>query len=323
MSWSDYGFTDVTLLPSTIPSMAIMKACRERARLSTYNWPLYLNDWDVQIMEPIMEPITSSLLGATRYAPSINHLLDWTGHPEEALWNQNTLRQAVFDRYPGNLSYIPPQNDQAEYIRNLYMTYGWHRDAAIQQYIFVNLQKILDTYYTVTMGYGYAQSTSSDAAWDAACANFSFSEVKRFPESSGDSWSFDTRFTNDGDSTVSCIIRQPMKIEPDYDTYPELIGLPGYIYTNAYYYTDDRYYGFDLGNTQGWSKVFSLPYHNTVPIRPIATLPTYEEISQLGTSYGVTFHAWSPFTGIPHSYCGVDCSSIFEFYDNVDEIQTS
>lgn len=317
MSWSDYGFPDVTLLPSTIPSMAIMKACRERARLSTYNWPIFFSGGqEVQIMEPI----TSFLLAATKYAPSINHLLDWTGHPEVALWNQNTLRQAVFDRYPGNLSYIPPQSNQADYIRSLYMAYDWHKDAAIQQYISINLQKIIVTYYKVTMGSGYAQSTSSDAAWDAACANFSFSGVKRFPEGSGDSWGFRTSFSKVGGSRVACTIRQPMKIEPDYDTYPELIGLPGYIYTNAYFSTDDRYYGFDLGNTPGWSKIFSLPYHTTVPIRPIATLPTYEELNFSGANYWVTFHAWDPFSDIPSSYCGVDCSSLFEFYDNVDEI---
>jgi len=315
MGWSDYGFPNITMLPNITPALAISKANAERSRVSIYDWYSARQSF---LSPAIMKEGGSFLFGTTSYTRSINHLLDWTGHPEEALWNQNTLRQAVFDRYPGNLSYIVPQFNQAEYIRGLYMAYDWHKDASIQQYIFINLQKIINTYYKVTMGYGYAQSTSSEAAWDAACANFSFSEVKRFPESSGDSWAFDAHFTKAGYSEVTCTIRQPMKIEPDYDTYPELIGLPGYIYTNAYYSTDDRYYGFDLGNTQGWSKVFSLPYHNTVPIRPIATLPTYEEISYSGTSYRVTSHAWSPFTGIPYSYCGVDCSSIFEFYDNVD-----
>lgn len=317
MGWSDYGFPDITMLPNITPDIAFSKANEERSRISTYDW--YGAYWQSYWSPAIMKGDGSSRYGTTRYTRSINHLLDWTGHPEYALWTQNTLRQAVFDRYPGNLPYIPPQSNQAEYIRGLYMAYDWHRDAALQRYIYINLQKIISTFYKVTMGYGYAESTSSEAAWDAACANFSFSEVKRLPTGGfGDSWGFETRFARVGDSKVSCTIRQPMKIEPDYDTYPELIGLPGYIYTSAYYHTDYRYYGFDLGNTPGWSKVFSLPYHNTVPIRPIATFPTYEELSNLPTSYGVSFHAWSPFTGIPHSYCGVDCSPIFEFYDNVD-----
>ncbi len=313
MGWSDYGFPNITMLPNITPALAISKANEERSRISTSDWYSLFP----RLSPAIMKGDDSFPFGATKYTCSINHLLDWTGHPEEALWNQNTLRQAVFDRYPGNLSYIPPQSNQAEYIRGLYMAYDWHKDAALQQYIYINLQKIISTFYKVTMGAGYAQSTSSEAAWDAACANFSFSEVKRFPSGSGDSWSFRTSFSKAGYSEVACNIRQPMKIEPDYDTYPELIGLPAYIYTNAYSSTDDRYYGFDLGNTQGWSKIFSLPYHNTVPIRPIATLPTYEELDY-GRNYWVTFHAWSQYTNIPYSYCGVDCSSLFEFYDNVD-----
>ena len=312
MSWSDYGFTDVTLLPSTIPSMAIMKACRERARLSTNNWPLYFNGREVQIMEPV----TSFLLGATRYAPSINHLLNFGVYPSEALWDQNTLRQAVFDRYPGNLPYIPPQNDQAEYIRNLYMTYDWHRDAAIQQYIFVNLQKIISVPYKVILGTWEAYGPTPEEAWLAASTTLSHTQV------ASNYWEFRTTFENRFQDGIRCATTQPISIEPDYESVPDLLGLSGDIYTRLFTgesnIKDD--FGLDVDYVGGgYSKPIHVPYNITIPRSISSPFPLISDLQNYPYNkiYRMLMYHYD---GAANSYCGVDCSSLFEFYDNVDEI---
>ena len=327
MGWSDYGFPDPTMMPCYLPAMAFYRACAERWNV-TGAGPL-------PQQEPFKPDLFNTAVGSIfsyGYYPGmdalrpwrvpvryINHLIDFENEPvlpidirfRESDYSAN-MNSIIEERDTSGLGYLNPS---LPYLSNMRMLPEWSRVWLCQRYLALNLLKIHCVSLLITYRNGESDmQRSPQEAFDRAVELSYFSTYNSNPV---------IFYIGDGTSVIRrenayapgidgyfCKIGRIEKIEVDYSTCPNLIGLPAFLYM-SHRITDwnDRFFGyifdkhgFPVREGEGLVAKIALPWESTE-----VTLPDHGLIA--GATYGF---ASDIFTG------GIDVSSKFEFYDNVD-----
>lgn len=301
MGWSNYGFPDPTMLSNYSPAMAIYLAHKERYELQsggTYSqYPPEIFKAIGTTHYPFREIYTNNY---------INQFIDISQHPTDILWSATDMVKAIEDRdIYGIGEVIPTSNDAYKLI----MGADWPVKLAQQAYLNMNLLKIGAVPHAYRlMGNGSSSGKSSpEEAYNAAVSNF-HPNTNTFME-------FETTIRKSSiyDDQWSCNITRPIIIEPTYvreERTPEVMqGLPSYLYANPRETSVFDAHGTGIIYDAGKYSRITLPYNSPTPAMPDAFSSGI---------YG-PFSAYFVLDGIT----AVDFSSIFEFYDNVDEIQTS
>ena len=328
MSWIDYGFPDVTIRSSYLPAKGIELALRERDVLGNSNYipsmlpvqvfesfSMYEQDYRFTAFKfKYLFELSPEYCSGSGY---IDHITDYSTHPEECRWGETNLAEAISARdemgeclLPFGLGVYPFFSDIA------FTNAQWFsKDLLRQQYIKLNLLKvpIIPVKFVMKTWTTSGTYPTPMTAWNAAVAEGPkpyIYETTRLAFSVGISSFF-------GGTAYRALILQPTSIEIDYDMYPQLAGLPSSLYFKAFTYPYVNYTldSFGLGDIAltGYNTI-QLPYSSEVPLPPLAEL--------LNSPHLYGFFTYPSTTFIPSHVGGVDCSSIFEFYDNVDEIPT-
>jgi hypothetical protein len=331
MSWIDYGFPDVTMRSSYLPAKGIELALRERDALGNSSYipgmqPVHAFEsflshvQDYRFMHAKFKYLFEL---SPRYCSGsgyINHLNNYSTHPDVLTWGDTNLAEAISARdeiggclLQSGIAVYPYSSDIA------FTNAQWlSKDLLRQQYIKLNLLKVPVVPVKFVMKQWFTNGTypTPMAAWNAAVAEgpkpYTY-ETTRLAFSVQTS----TYFLGDASTVYRVYIHQPTSIEIDYDMYPQLAGLPSSLYFKAFTppsvnYTLDSFGFGDIALT-GYNTI-QLPYSSEVPLLPLTEL--------LNSSHFYGFNTYPSTTFLPSHVGGVDCSSLFEFYDNVDEIPT-
>ncbi len=324
MGWNDYGFPDVTMMNPLIPTNGIRAALKER-----FPTGYALDDLDPYEIMKSASNYPSRMMYLRNY---INQFLDMNEHPDHIFWDYWDMKAEIEKRVPSGEPCIlndrpviggtPPHP-----VVSLSLLPDWPVMVARQQYLNANLLKIKDVpaFATVIEGQSHTLEEpegvylTAEEAWDAAISKASFYYnvpighwLTGFYTSVGP--------TYEGNSYY-CGFVQPIHIEPDYSNYPELVGLPAKMYfltsSNNAYIPNGVFdaHGLNMISSSTNFSAIDLPYHKDTPVKPDRGL--IADGKQCGFAPLILNHQYNTTYGY---YCGVDVSSLFEFYDNVDGI---
>lgn len=322
MSWAEQGFPDVTMLPNRIPVLGIVNARLERERIIRGNSDLGLGDiYYGRTFEPLevgaasffaSYPLTIDYLTNNR---AFNHIAPNGTLSGSPYWSKVDMIAAIEARSesPCLIDQLTKANHQ--------MLSNWPTIAAKQSYIGLNLMKYLPISMIMTVGTSTGSGSSLEEAHSNAIA--SFPEQTFIIDEDYDGYRvmpFTTSYYKQYLGPYWCYIDWPVSIIPDYISRPELVGLPAKLYfvaippdTSMVY--DATFDAHGMGVVNYGSNSFqsiSLPYQ-------LSDIPMHESPALANMRFG--FRALLTGSFIQgHPYCGVDCSSLFEFYENVDEI---
>ena len=318
MSWTDHGFPLPVFRPIYGPVHALSMAFFERYMIQQGVQELPIAPDYFPSMFKVddvtgynihrsgfisnFNPIHSMTPTHLRY---INHLALNNNPPVLKLWTYSDLCIAVEERDDSGLGIL-----DGESMRFKYPTYSaiWLK----QQWIMLNLLKIAVIPVIVREGYGTLQG----AATQAEAISAAYSRFYDYGAGGIGFQKFQTYCYKPG-STWTCIMNQPFSIKINPTHYTGILTCPSYLYFVPQIEWSLGTLGvFDAHSTgalYNQISTLSIPYQgprlpDTV-FQPNPTLPNGFLI--IGPDYNV--HASTP-------YCGVDVSSLFEFYENVDEI---
>ena len=321
MSWAEQGFPDVTMLPNRIPVLGIVNARLERERIIQGNSDLGLgNIYHGRTFEPLevdaasffaSYPLTIDYLTNNR---AFNHIAPNGTLSGSPYWSKVDMIAAIEARSESPC--LIDRNTKA----NHQMLSNWPTIAAKQSYIGLNLMKYLPISMIMTVGTSIGSGSSLEEAHSNAIASF---PEQTYIIDKDEYWytgvmPFTTSYYKQYLGPYWCYIDWPVSIIPDYISRPELVGLPAKLYfvamppdTSMVYDATFDAHGMGVVNYGPNSfQSISLPYQ-------LSDIPMHESPALANMRFG--FRAY--FMQAP-PYCGVDCSSLFEFYDNVDEIPT-
>lgn len=317
MSWGDYGFPDVTMMGTLIPTNGIRAALKER----------FPTGYGLDNLDPyeVMKSRSSTPSRMMYLSNYINQFLDMNAHPDHIFWDYWDMKAEIEQRVPSGESCI--LNDgfviggtPSHPVVPLNLLPDWPAMIARQQYLNANLLKIKHVPAVATVIEGKSPTEgiylTAEEAWDAALSNASF--YYNVPIAH---WmtGFYTTIAYSESQKYSCSLLQPIHIEPDYSNYPELVGLPAKMYfltsSNNTYIPNGVFdaHGLNMISSSTNFSAIDLPYHKDTPVKPDRGL--IADNKQCG---------FAPLILDPHYnttygyYCGVDVSSLFEFYENVD-----
>ena len=328
MSWADYGFPDITMMPCYLPAKALQLAFDERATVlagqgsataENYTPTLFVeeNGWH-------FSQGSDGMLGGHCWAipgTYINHLFDLDtpvpsthGGAPPIFWEENTnIRAAIEAADTTGLGYLDPH---MLFSQDLVMMPEWSKTWLEQRYLAMNLLKIAEVPFTVTRRHGNTGNNwfaTPQLAHDYAAANSATQELP------GDSpLSHLSMYTTIYESTglgYGCTFRVIDRVDVDYSKVPHLAGLPAYIYvgTAAGTVYDEGHtfdnHGFPIRDGQGIITKIPLPWESGGVAQPVGGLAA--------GSFGYTI---CRFSGVYRNwfwqYAGVDVSSWFQFYDD-------
>lgn len=338
MSWADYGFPDVTMRSSYLPAKGIELALRERDVLGKSSYiqgmsPVHAfesflaHEQDYRFiankfkyMFELSPKYCSGTVSGTGY---INHITNYSTHPDELTWDETNLAEAISARDEIGECLLQSGIAIYPYFSDIAFTNAqwFSKDLLRQQYIKLNLLKVPIVPVKFVMKRWTTNGTypTPMAAWDAAVA-----EGPKPDDSGTTHLAFSVlllRYIFFDGPVYRVGIRQPTSIEIDYDMYPQLAGLPSSLYFKAFTHPHVNYIfdSFGLGDIAltGYNTI-QLPYSSEVPLLPLTGLLDSDPTGLLGNYQAYGFYTYDPTTLLPSHVGGVDCSSIFEFYDNVD-----
>jgi hypothetical protein len=317
MSWVDYGFPYPVFRPVYGPAYALSLALIERYRVQKgitgeitvpdYFPSVFSRDhlisYNIDRSAFISEfnPLSSLSI---QY---INHLALKGSSPVVKLWTYSDLCTATEERDDSGVGIL-----EGEDMRFKYPEYSviWLK----QRWIMLNLLKIAVIPVIVREGYG----TSQGAATQAEAISAAYSGFYDFESGSTDFLTFRTYCYKPG-STWTCIMNQPFSIKINPTHYTGILTCPSYLYfvpqIEWSFGTLGAFDAHGTGVLYNQVSTLSIPYQG--PRLPDTVFQPNQAHANgfliLGPDYNV--QASTP-------YCGVDVSSLFEFYENVDEIPT-
>ena len=313
MSWVDYGFPYPVFRPVYSPAYALSLALIERYRVQAgitgeitvpdYFPSVFSRDhlisYNIDRSAFISEFSPLSSL-SVQY---INHLALKGSSPVVKLWTYSDLCTATEERDDSGVGIL-----EGEDMRFKYPKYNviWLK----QRWIMLNLLKIAVIPVLAYRGVGHGDAVTTEEAFSDAVSGF-FNNGIGFWDNKP---TFITSFYENIYGRRSCTINQPYSIEPVPNHYPGIVSCPANLYINPVKGSVSVFDNHNLNVTENGLGIIPIPYIG--PKAPYTT--TFPVIGN--ESYGFT--ASTQYIPTPHYYLGVDVSSLFEFYDNVDEIPT-
>ena len=306
MGWNDYGFPNPTFMLPYFPYLAMYLANKERYEIqsgNTYNqiapaplgtiafnrypfWPIYVSNY-------------------------INQFIDTSQHPTSITWTTEAMVQAIRDRDVYDIGEILPT---AAY--DLYMQLDWPVKYLQQAKLNMNLLKIASI-PTIYISYGVGNSvgvwSTAQDAYNNAVSHFTNVFSGDIPLSSFPGIC-STTITNTSNK-YSCYIFRITDLRVSQDHYSGIELLPAKFHFS---FSPAQSLTFDAHGTS----IAGIPsvYHSLpLPYTPAGIVsPDYMPNPTNNTTKTCTL----PVGVFPEPHCAVDVSSLFEFYENVDEIPT-
>jgi len=338
MSWADYGFPDTTMMPCYLPAKALQLAYAERETIvagqessiaEEYTPNLFVEENGRHFTQGSDEMFGGHCW--TIPGTYINHLLDLdipvspfgSGRPQ-IFWREDyEIRDVIEAADTTGLGYLDPHMLFSQ--NPLTMMPEWSKTWLEQRYLAMNLLKVAEVPFTVTRRHGNSGSTffaTPQLAHDHAVANSAAEELPGdWPLSN---LSMETTIYERAGLGYSCDFRVIDRVAVDYSKVPHLAGLPAYIYvgTAAGTIWDDGHtfdnHGFPIRDGEGIVTKIPLPWESEGIAQPAGGLTA--------GSFGYTIRQYTgaQYTGAYRKffwqYAGVDVSSRFQFYDDVDAI---
>ena len=315
MSWGDYGFPDVTMLSPYTPSLGIYLAAKERFRITYGRDP---DGFELSVPD-LMTTIPNHPSSTMLLMPYVNHLLDMNEHPDHIFWDGADMQQEIINRDTsgqgcllyGGLIYTQP---------DMKMMPDYPALIAQQRKLSLNLQKIAVIPAFIRMGTGMSSGSHStiEGVYQSAVDDF-HEDFSIFRAWDG---TFDT-FIQGSPGSYYCIIHRPIEIRPDYTHYPGLEGLASHLYFRASPWSYNSVifdaHGMGVLHSRERFSAIPLPYYSLTPAHP-DNLPDNLPASDDMPFFHCGYDCIGQDSSGPYFICGVDVSSLFEFYDNVDEI---
>ena len=333
MTWADYGFPDTTMMPCYLPAKALQLAYAERATIvsgqessitEAYTPSLFVAENGRHFTQG-----SDGMFGGhcwTIPGTYINHLLDLdipvspfgSGRPQ-IFWREGyEIRDIIEAADTTGLGYLDPH---MLFSKNpLTMMPEWLKTWMEQRYLAMNLLKVAEVPFIVTMRRGDSGSSwfaTPQLAHDHAVANSVAEEVPSTLSSANLSM-YTTIYERTG-MGYGCDFRVIDRVDVDYSKVPHLAGLPAYIYVGTAAgtiydpgYTFDNH-GFPIRDGEGIITKIPLPWESEGVARPVGGLTA--------GSFGYMIRRYSGvYRNFFWQYAGVDVSSKFAFYDDVDAI---
>ncbi len=334
MSWADYGFPDITMMPCYLPAKALQLAFAERETIvagqessitEAYTPNLFVEENGRHFAQG-----SDGMFGGhcwTIPGTYINHLLDLDipvqpigmGGPRLFFREEHEIRDAIEAADTTGLGYLDPHMFFSK--NPLTMMPEWLKTWMEQRYLAMNLLKIAEVPFTVTRRHGncgYNWFATPQLAHDYAVAN------SRTEELPGD-WPLShlsmetTIYERAGGGAYSCTFRVIDRVDVDYSKVPHLAGLPAHVYVGTAAgtiwdpgYTFDNH-GFPIRDGEGIVTKIPLPWESEGVARPAGVL-TAGSFGYMIRRYSGVYRNWF------WQYAGVDVSSKFAFHDDVDAI---
>lgn len=340
MGWADYGFPDITMMPCYLPARALYLAVKERMDIlhgAEVPWPGgYVAPPDKFVEESGWNFSQGSygMFGGHGWSISavpstyINQLADLSlpipGYNVNncvLFWGRPTIRDIITTRDTTGIGYLAPNRIQG-YPMN--MLPEWSKVWMQQRYLAYNLLKILIVPAKVTYRYGYSGDyepfDTPEDAYNAACAN---STVGAPSTQVGVA---NTTVIKKGiqglPNKYAAHIYRTETIGVDYDLYPHLFGLPTHLYLRVKpggpYIDEDR----SVFDAHGMGVDGTPQVYSKIPLPYVASGIVPPDHGIIEGAFGFETDRYWLIDWSNYAYVGVDVSSLFEFYDNVDEIPT-
>lgn len=331
MTWADYGLPDPTMMPCYLPAKALQLAYAERETIvsrqessitEAYTPTLFVEENGRHFAQG-----SDGMFGGhcwTIPGTYINHLLDLDipfpsyGGAPPIFWEDSDIRAAIEAADTTGLGYLDPH---MLFSRDLMMMPEWSKTWLEQRYLAMNLLKVAEVPFTVTRRHGNSGSNwfaTPQLAHDYAVANSATEELP------GD-WPLSnlsmetTIYERAGGGAYSCTFRVIDRVDVDYSKVPHLAGLPAYIHvgTSAGTAWDPGHtfdnHGFPIRDGEGIITKIPLPWESGGVAQPFGGIAV--------GSFGYTIRRYSGANrNFFWQYAGVDVSSKFAFYDDVDAI---
>ncbi len=328
MGWADYGFPDIRMMSNSLPIKALHLARKERlidTDTSTSLLPVSTDkntrpDFNLISAWGWIGPSGSKSIwtGGSAYVfKYINPTIDFDkevdiaadGSPDILLNEDIQIKKIIEDRDTTGIGYIGAgffgSDTQS---KELKMLPEWPRVWAEQRYLAYNLLKLCEVPLKITYLRGgsyhtfhtpeeaYAEAVSRSNIYTTTIGSVGPSFIHMY-----------TNINGSGTTTKSyyCSFMHIMKIEVDYTLFPSLRNLPAFIYLSPRTFDGHTFdiHGLPIKSADNVMSIINLPWEiNSVSI------PDHGLVEG---SFG--------FVSQKYWYVGVvDASSLFEFYDNVD-----
>jgi hypothetical protein len=342
MGWADYGFPDITMMPCYLPARALYLAVKERMGIlydAEVPWPInYVAPPDKFTEEGGWNFSQGSYgvfaghgwgIGAVNQT-YINQLADLSlpmpgthAYNCALFWSESDIRDIIITRDTTGIGYLAPTTLLS--IDPLWMLPEWSKVWMQQRYLAYNLLKILVVPAKVTYREGhsgdYVPFDTPEDAYSAACANSTVSAPSTKVGMSS------TTLIKKGiqglPNKYAARIYRTETVGVDYDLYPHLLGLPAHLYLRVKTggpYIDGYNPVFDA---HGMGVNDASQVYSKIPLPYIASGIVPPDHGIIEGAFGFETDKYSSDASSKnYAYVGVDVSSLFEFYDNVDEIPT-
>lgn len=320
MGWSDYGFPDTRMMSCYKPAHALRIAQTERASFVTSSVDTYFTT-NKSGTATAGKEFTQNLDGWKIPNGYINHLIDLDapvdvlddGYPRILFREEHEIKDIIEERDADGTGYIDANSQY------LLMLNEWPSVWIKQRYLAFNLLKVISVPFVVTYREGHSvfvSGTPEQAFYEACKDTYTFTRVLSANMRLGLEC-----YTKIGKYPYfyghACHFLRIEKIEIDYSTAPWLAGLPAYLYIAARTnnITPDSVFdahGFPVRDERRTFAKISLPwenYENTLPEHGL-DVGAYGFQADYYMGTGGLYKMWQ--------YAGVDVSSKFILYDNVD-----
>lgn len=320
MGWADYGFPDTTMVACYKPAHALRIAMTERLSLGTVPTDVYFTT-NKSVTTSAGRTFTQDLYGWKTPNGYINHLIDLDtpievledGSPRIFFREEHEIKDIIEERDIYGIGYINANS--------LYplMLNEWPSIWIRQRYLALNLLKIISVPFIVTYREGNSGRVSGppeQAFYDACNNTWTFTQaLDQDKRISLQCYTLIQKYPNS--YAHQCDFLRIEKIEIDYNAAPWLADLPAslYIAVRTHTVTPDSVFdahGFPVRDARRVFTKIPLPYENYEITIPEHGLDVGTYGFQTDYYYGENglYKVWQ--------YAGVDISSKFVLYDNVD-----
>ena len=325
MGWNDYGFPNPLFRSKADPWRAVIGAFHERHCIQN-NLPKESSSPFSRYMlfrsNPIdICPFIPFYCTMPHDSGYLNHLdiesidvSDITGNPSEVYWTVPRMMAAMEDRdiYGINGMLTGHDKDNA-FLPDFPIKY-------LQQLkLQANLMKMCSSILVdAVTAYGRSGDRSSpQEAYESAISSVNTLTVNGVLLNPADGkFNNSTTIYKHSSSAYSCTFSRILELKVCDDLYPKS-SLPSFVYIRMPSIGSGSYfdpYGTGITYSDKNIRKLPLPYKTTEIIPPEMGIPPSSAFDSVSTIRINLSDGWN--------WIGVDCSSLFEFYENVDEIPT-
>lgn len=314
MGWADHGFPYPTFYARYIPYRAMIKARRERIEIQSGTPPIGLAI--PGYFETALSQYPLFDLYVTGY---INQFLIASTNPSSILWSRADMVDAISGRDIYGIGELVDPDPQD----SLVFGHDWPIKLLLRDKLNMDLLKLASMQYVRWVwgeGIGDLVSTPEDAYLSAISSIGTPIEEHLTTPFIRDLHKTEMYKAEFGQG-YRCKVVRTFEVTTSNLNYPGSDGLPSNIHFSFSTEQAQSFdsYGYGLDNTPGVYHTIQLPYiMNSMAHPTVLPVPVDEGETLSANLY--THHALEPVV-VP-SLVSTNVSSLFEFYDNVDELTT-